>query len=128
MVITMAMAAIIAVLGAVGIIAPSAFLNFARLLLNPTALYVVAAVRILFGALLLWVASESCMPKTVRVIGIVIVVAGLLTPLFGVERSETVFNWWLSQDPLLVRAAGAVLTILGAFVIYVLGSGRRVAA
>lgn len=118
--VAMAMAAMIAAFGAVGVLAPSTFLNFAKPLLNPTALYVVAAVRIIFGALLLWVATESRMPKTVRVIGAVIVIAGLLTPFFGVERSEAVLNWWSTQDLLLVRGAAAVLTLLGLFVIYAL--------
>jgi len=127
-VIAMLMAALIAMFGVLGVLAPSTFLNFSRPLLNPAALYVIAAVRIIFGALLLWVASESRMPKTVRVIGVVIVIAGLVTPLFGVERSEAVLNWWSSQDALLVRAAAAVLTIFGAFVVYVLTKGRRVAA
>ena len=124
----MVMAVMIAAFGAVGVLAPATFLNFARPLLNPTALYVVAAVRIIFGALLLWVAAESRMPKTLRVIGVVLVIAGLVTPLFGVERSEAVLNWWSTQDPLLVRAAAAVLAIFGAFVIYVLTRGRRLGA
>jgi len=122
------MAAMITAFGAVGVLAPSTFLNFAKPLLNPIALYVVAAVRIIFGALLLWVAADSRMPKTVRVIGGVIVIAGLVTPLFGVERSAAVLSWWSTQDPLLVRAAAAVLTIFGAFVIYVLSWGPRHAA
>jgi hypothetical protein len=68
------------------------------------------------------------MPKTVRLIGIIIVVAGLLTPVFGVERSTAVFTWWSNQDPLLVRVFAAVAMIFGAFVVYVLSHGRRVAA
>ena len=127
-VVAMALAAIIAVYGAFGVMAPSAFLNFASSLISPIALYVVAAVRIIFGALLLSVASVSRMPRTVRVIGIVIVIAGLVTPFFGVEHSEAVLSWWSSQDALLVRAAAAVLMIAGAFIVYVLSNGRRVAA
>lgn len=124
----MAIAAMIALFGAVGVLAPSAFLNFAGSLLNPTALYVVAGLRIIFGALLLSVASVSRMPKTVRLIGAVMVIAGLATPIFGIERSEAVLNWWSSQDPLLVRGVAAVLIIFGAFVVHVLNNGRRVAA
>lgn len=119
---------IIVLVGFVGVLAPSVPLEVGRSLLTPTSLYVVAAVRIVLGALLLWVAPESRMPKTVRAIGIVIVVAGLLTPLVGVERSEAVLNWWLSQDPLIVRAVFVLPIAFGVFLVYVLSRDRRIAA
>jgi uncharacterized membrane protein len=122
------MGAVIAGGGAVGVLAPSVLLDFGRSLLNPTALYVVAALRVVFGALLLWLARLSRMPRTVRVIGIIIVIAGLLTPVFGVERSAAVFTWWSNQDPLLVRIPAAVAVMFGAFIVYVLSHGRRIAA
>jgi len=62
------------------------------------------------------------------VIGAVLIIAGLAPPFFGVERSEAVLNWWSSHDPLFVRGVAAVLMGIGAFVVYVLTNGRRVAA
>jgi hypothetical protein len=116
----MAIGAIIAGAGMLGVVAPSVLLGLGRSFLTPTALYIVAAVRIIAGVLLLWVAPMSRTPKIVRAIGIVIVVAGVLTPLFGVERSEAVLNWWSVQDPLFVRALFALPIVLGVFLVYVL--------
>ena len=120
--------AIIAGAGIVGILAPSVVFGFGSSLLTPAALYVVAAVRVVFGAILVWVAPVSRMPKTVRVLGIVIIVAGVLTPLIGVERSEALLRWWSSQDPLLVRALFVLPIVLGVFLVYVANRDRRIAA
>ena len=118
--IASAMAIIIAAVGALGVASPSALLELARPLLTPGALYVVAAVRIVFGLLLLLVASSSRMPRTVRVLGFMIIVAGVLTPFFGVERSQAVFNWWSAQPSSFMRAWAGLAVVFGCFVIYAL--------
>ena len=122
------MGILIAAIGVVGIAAPLVLLEFGRSLQTPSALYVVAAVRIIFGAVLLWVAGASRMPRTLRVIGIVIVVAGLLTLFFGVERSQAMLDWWSSQGLLFMRAWAGVAVILGLFIVYAVTSPRRAAA
>ncbi len=123
-----AMGILIAAIGVVGIAAPLVLLEFGRSLQTPSALYVVAAVRIIFGAVLLWVAGASRMPRTLRVIGIVIVVAGLLTLFFGVERSQAMLDWWSSQGLLFMRAWAGVAVIFGLFIVYAVTSPRRAAA
>src|SRR5688572_47580 len=92
--VTTVMSLAISGVGVLGIVAPAVLLEFGRSLLAPPALYWVAAVRIVFGALLILVATESRLPRTVLVIGVFIVVAGLLTPLFGSERFGEVFGWF----------------------------------
>jgi uncharacterized membrane protein len=123
-----AMALIIAAAGVVGIVSPSLVLELARSLLVPGALYVVAAVRVIFGIVLVLVASASRLPKTIRVLGIIITVAGVLTPFFGVERSHAVFDWWSSQSALFMRAWSGLAVLFGLFVIYALTPRRQAAA
>ena len=120
-----AMGIVIAAVGVVGIAAPSVPLEFGRSLQTPSALYLVAAVRVIFGAVLLWVAAASRMPRTLRVIGIVIVVAGLLTLFFGVDRSQAMLGWWSRQGPLLMRAWAGVAVIFGLFIVYAVSSPCR---
>ncbi len=93
----------IAGLGVLGVAAPALRLEFAGSLLAPPALYGVAAVRVVFGVLLVLVATESRTPRALRVIGVVLVVAGLLTPLFGTERLALFLTWFSGQAPLLIR-------------------------
>ena len=126
--ITTIMSLAIAGLGVLGLVAPGVLLEFGRSLLAPGALYWVAAVRITFGALLILVASQSRMPRTLRVIGVLILVAGLLTPLLGTERFGVFLTWFSGQAPLLVRAAAVVPFIVGLFFVYAINSHRRVAA
>jgi hypothetical protein len=126
--VTTVMSLAIAGLGVLGIVAPAVLLEFGRLLLAPPALYWVAAVRVVFGTLLILVATQSRMPRTLRVIGAFIVVAGLLTPLFGTERFGQVFAWFSGQAPFLVRAVAVLPFVVGLFFVYSINSHRRVAA
>jgi hypothetical protein len=108
----------VAGLGCVGLLAPSLLVDFGNSLLTETGLYIVAAVRVAFGLLLLFAARLSRMPRTLRAIGVVITIAGLLTPLFGVERSAAMFNWFSGQGPGLVRVVAVFALALGGFILY----------
>jgi hypothetical protein len=116
---------LIAAVGLVGMAAPSVLLEFGRSLQTAGALYAVAAVRIAFGVLLWSAASASRMPRTFRVIATIVIVAGLLTPFFGVERTQAMLTWWSSQGQLFMRASTSLAVILGVFIIYAFASPRR---
>lgn len=124
--ITSLMALAIAAMGVVGVAAPALLLEMARPLTAGTALYGVAVVRVVFGALLLLLASASRMPGTIRAIGIVIVVAGLLTPFFGIAAGA--FTWVSGQDPRLIRAVAILPVAFGLFIVYAINSPRGGAA
>jgi hypothetical protein len=112
-------------LGILGISAPAVLLELGRSLLSPAALYGVAAVRVVFGGLLISVATASRLPRALRVIGVFIVVAGLLTPLFGTERSVEAFTWLSGQGLLFVRVIAIVPVLLGIFLLYAINAHRR---
>ena len=111
-------------LGLVGIAAPAILLGFGSALIAPPALYWVAAVRGAFGALLILVATQSRLPRTLRTIGTIILVAGLITPLVGTELVGEVFAWFSSQPTLLVRAIAFVPFVVGLFFVYVINRRR----
>ena len=118
----------IAGVGTLGVVAPSVLLEFGRSLQTTNALYVVAAVRVVFGAVLLWAAQGSRMPTLFRVVGALIMIAGAFTPFFGIERSRAMFDWWSSQGALFTRACAIVAIAFGLFVAYAVTSPRRSAA
>jgi hypothetical protein len=93
-------------------------------LLTESGLYAVAAVRVVFGLLLVIGARASRNPRTLRVIGGVIIIAGLLTPLFGVARSESMFNWLSAQGLAFVRVIALLAFALGAFIVYAITPRR----
>lgn len=122
----------IAGLGILGLAAPAVLLETARSLLSPPALYWVAAVRVVFGALLILVAATSRVPRTLRVIGVFIIVAGLLTPLLvPTQRFGQAFTWFAGQGLLFVRIAAAFAFVVGLLFVYAVnphapvGSARK---
>src|SRR4030095_253368 len=91
--LAMALGLMVAAIGVLGIASRSTLLEFGRALQTTNALYIVAAVRVMFGGILLWVASTSRTPRILRVLGIIIIIAGVSTPFFGVDRSRAMFEW-----------------------------------
>lgn len=126
--VAIAVGLVIGAVGIVGVVVPSLLLEFGQSLLTPTALYLVAAVRIGIGAVLWRVAPVSRTPKILRVLGILIIIAGVLTPLFGVERSRGIFDWSSSQGPSFIRVCAGVAVAFGLFIVYAVTSPRRTAA
>gem|GEM_PF-342833 len=118
----------IAALGIVGIFLPSALLWLAPRTATPVAFSLIGAVRIAFGLLLISVASSSRAPKTLRVLGYFIVIAGIATSLTGlvaIEYARALIEWWTRQDSYLIRFSGVVLVILGSFIVYACAPDRR---
>jgi hypothetical protein len=115
-------------LGLTGLVAPSQLLDLGRSLLTQNGLYAVTAVRVVFGVLLLLGARATRMPRTLRVIGSVIILAGLLTPLFGVARSQSMFSWLTAQGPDFVRVISLAAIAIGALVVYASTPRRSSAA
>ena len=116
----------IACVGLVGVAAPGVLLDFVRSLLVPPALYGVAAGRIGFGGLLVAVAAGSRMPTFLRVLGILIFIAGLLTPFVAVEWFRDALTSLSGPRVTLVRLIAILPLGIGLFLAYViLGRGTN---
>jgi hypothetical protein len=111
----------IGTVGVVGMLAPSSLVWIAQHSVTSGAFYLIAAVRVGFGLVLIYAASASRTPRTLRIVGYVIVAAGLataLTGLVGIERARTIIDWWLQQGAGIIRLTSVVLVALGGFVVY----------
>ena len=116
--LAMALGFVVAAIGVLGVATPSTLLEFGRSMQSAGALYVVAAVRVGFGTILLWAAPDSRAPRTLFILGTLIVIAGLLTPFFGVEGSRGVFDWWSTKGSFFTRAWPMVAVGFGLFIAY----------
>ena len=116
---------LIVALGLVGIVAPGVLVTLGLLAVTPVGLYVVAALRVVIGLVLLGASSASRMPKTLRVCGIVALAGGLMTPFLGVERARAMMNWMLAPGPVVVRLWAALAVAFGSFIIYAVVSRQR---
>jgi len=116
--------------GAVGILVPSGLVWIAQHAVTSGAFYVIATVRIAFGLVLVSVASGTRAPKTIRVLGYLILVAGIATALTGLvamERARVLIEWWLQQGPVVLRLTGVLVVAIGGFVAYACAPARRAA-
>ena len=103
-------------LGLTGVFWPEGLMQLATYSFSRTGMYVVAAARIVIGALLFFAASATRTPKTVRVIGLIILLAGIATALIPVERALEMKDWWIARGPDMLRIAACVPLAVGLFI------------
>jgi len=108
----------IAGVGVAGAVTPDGLLAVARYAATPAGLYVVAALRVSVGFVLLRAAAASRVPKTLPVLGCIILVSGLITPLLGADRARVILDWWSSQGPAVIRLWAGLAFAFGVFVTF----------
>ena len=121
-------ALVIMAVGAVGILVPSGLVWIAQHSVTSGAFYIIATVRVAFGLVLISVAPLSRAPRTLRVFGYFILIAGIATALIGllaIERARAIVEWWLQQGSGGVRLTGVVVLALGGFLTYACAPARR---
>ena len=118
---------VITAIGILGMAAPTILLDAARFSITPLGLYVVAAIRIAFGLVLVRVAPVSRAPRILRILGTFIIVAGIITPFLGIERARAIFDWWSAQGAAFLRSWAALPVIFGLFIIYAVAPRRQAA-
>jgi len=118
----------ISAVGAIGIFAPSGLVWLAQHFVTSGAFYVIAAVRIAFGLILISVASASRAPKALRVIGYVILILGITTALTGlvaIGQARGAIEWWLRQGSGVFLFTDVLIMALGGFIVYACAPTRR---
>jgi hypothetical protein len=116
--------------GAVGVLAPSSLVWFAQHFNTSGAFFVIAAVRVAFGLILITVASASRAPKALLVLGYIILIAGITTAVTGlaaIGRARIAIDWWLQQGSSVFRLTAVLIMALGGFVAYACAPARRAA-
>jgi hypothetical protein len=114
--------ALVIVGSAISFAAPDLRLSLESWVITPAGLYGIAALRIAIGLVFVLAAPASRAPRTVRVLGLAVIVAGVMTPWFGVARSRAVLNWLASAGPLLMHLDAVVGMAIGGFLVYVFGT------
>jgi len=115
----------IVAVGMVGVVEPQGLLTVVRYILTPLGLYFVAALRVVFGVVLVLAAPSSRASGVVRAIGFIMLVAGLITPLFGIVRARAILDWWSAQGYGLMRLWAGLAVALGVLVLHAVAPRRR---
>jgi hypothetical protein len=113
--LAMVLSLVVALVGALGLVSPRSLLTVFHWFESPLGLYTAAGLRIVLGGALLLAAPTSRAPRALQGLGFVILVAGLITPFFGVERLRAFLDWWSAQGQGFIRAWCAVALAVGAF-------------
>jgi len=115
-------------LGVAGILVPSSLVWIGQHSVTSGAFYVIGAVRVSFGLILISVASASRAPRALRILGYIILTAGIATALAGavaIGRVHAIIDWWAQLGPWLVRLSAVPVLALGGFVAYACAPARR---
>lgn len=113
--IVLAIAGLLILLGLTGVLWPAGLTEVAKWSFSPKGLYTGAGLRVLIGALLIIAAGATAMPKTVRVIGVIIFVAGTLTALLSVETAQRMATWFFDNGEDRVRMMACLPLTVGLF-------------
>ena len=107
-----------AAFGALGVASPSRLLGVVRYLQTPMGLYFAAGIRVLLGVALLFSAPTSRAPGPIYILGVFIIVIGVITPFFGLERFRRLLDWWSAQGSAFVRAWALLALVFGLSLAY----------
>ncbi len=107
-----------AAFGALGIVSPSRLLGVVRYLQTPMGLYFAAGVRVLLGVALLFAAPTSRAPDVIHILGVFIIVIGVITPFFGLERFRRLLDWWSAQGSAFIRGWAVLALVFGLSLAY----------
>jgi hypothetical protein len=116
--VALALSVLVALLGALSFVAPVRALDIARVFDSRGGLYTIAAIRLVLGVVLFLAGPSSRQPGVVRVFGVLIGVAGIITPFVGLDRQRRLLNWWSARGLGFQRAWAAVFFAFGLFLVY----------
>ncbi len=117
-VVALAFAALVLLLGAWGVLAPRSIITFIESWSSRGGLWLAVLMRVAFGATLLLASSLSRTPLAFQVLGGLVLASGIALPLFGYTRFRAFIDWWSKLPPTLVRAWGLLAVAFGMFVLW----------
>ena len=105
--------------GLAALVAPDRVMGLRSLAETQGGLLGFAVLRVAIGVVLIMTAPRSRTPRTLQVAGAVVLLAGLLTPLFGVERTRAVLAWEAAHGGTAwLRVGGALAVAIGGFLTF----------
>jgi hypothetical protein len=117
--------ALVILASAISFAAPDLRLSLERSVMTPAGFYAIAALRIAVGLAFVLAAPASRAPRLLRALGVIVMIAGLSTPWFGVDRAHAVMDRVANAGPWLMRLDATAGMALGGFLVYVFRTPPR---
>jgi len=117
-VVTLAFAGMIVILGLWGFFAPRSIAIFVRSWSTVGGMWLAIALRLIFGGALWFAAPLSRTEGALRLIAILAAASAVLIGIVGLPRFRGLIDRWLDLPPIAVRAWCLVAICLGCFVVW----------
>ncbi len=116
--LALTLSVLLSAFGLLGIISPEQLAAFARLFLTPGGLWLAAAIRVVLGVVFVLAAPQSRLPWTVRAVGTVSILGGVITPVLGIDRHRQILDWWMGRGAGFMRSWSMVALVIGVILTY----------
>jgi hypothetical protein len=117
--IILAFGVFITALGVVGVLRPGELIRLVETIWRSQGgIYLVVALRLGLGAVLIAAAPECRYPLAIRVLGYVSLLSGVAAAVMGRRRIRSLLDWWTQRPPTLIRVWSVAAVAFGAFLAY----------
>jgi hypothetical protein len=107
-------------MGLLTIFKPATAHDLTRLFTDKIGMWVVTAIRALLALGFFAAASESKAPLLLRILGLLILIVAIATPILGLDRHRRMIEWWLARKRTTELFCGAAAFIFGIGLIYII--------
>jgi hypothetical protein len=112
--------AAIAAKGVIVIVKPALSHDLVRLLTDKAGMWIATAIRAVLALGLLAAASESKAPMLLRLLGVIILILAIATPILGLDRHRRTIDWWLTRRRTVQMMCGAAGFVFGIGLMYLI--------
>ena len=106
-------AILMAGLGMFGVLSPDGLAEFTGRWRSARGLWTASILRVIFGVALWHVAPVSRAPFALQFLAVVAMGAGVLLPILGLARFESMLDWWIARPPSFQQGWAAFAAALG---------------
>jgi hypothetical protein len=117
-VLALAVALFVFVMGAWGVFAPGSIFAFLSGWSSKTGFWLAVLLRLCFGLALWFAAPDTRLPALLRGLGALAIVMAAALPVIGFARFERVIVWWTSRTPFVMRLWSLVAVAIGGVVLW----------
>jgi hypothetical protein len=117
-VLALAVALFIFVMGVWGVFAPGSIFAFISGWSSKSGFWLAVLLRLCFGLALWFAAPDTRLPVVLRALGALAIVSAATLPLIGYTRFERVITWWTNQSHFVMRLWSLLATAIGGVVLW----------
>ena len=123
--LALAIGILVTCLGFLGIAAPDDFASLIAEVQKRSNIYLLAALRVAIGVILLLAAGGSRTPFFLGTLGVFVILGGLISPFMAVPLRQSVQRWVAGGSSIPMQAWAGVALVIGAFITYTTAPRKR---